>query len=201
MSVGLIADKYECPTSGNEMRLCERKDITDKFELRCKKSGENGHFVKRSGRKGIWFAESRLSMGEILLISYYWVNRLPVDYWISDQELTVVLQLIGTVSVEKCAWNFTRMIWVCLVVWMSLLKLTKVSLANVSREVGEWWKSYACLGNEGFQHLALNHKYHFKDPQRGGHTNTTEGTWGAIKSAIPKHYDKQNFAFYLAEHV
>ncbi|KFM73607.1 hypothetical protein X975_07427, partial [Stegodyphus mimosarum] len=60
---------------------------------------------------------------------------------------------------------------------------------------------YDCLEDEGFQHLAVNHTYHFKDPQTGAHMNTIEGTWGAIKSATRKHYDKQNFAFYLAEHV
>ncbi|KFM83348.1 hypothetical protein X975_03557, partial [Stegodyphus mimosarum] len=79
-----------------EMRLRERKDITDKFEWRCKKSSENGHFVKWSVRKGTWFAESRLSIGEILLISYYWVNRLPVDYYISD---------LGISSSTAADWN------------------------------------------------------------------------------------------------
>lgn len=34
----------------------------------------------------------------------------------------------------------------------------------------------------GFEHKIVQHKYHFKDPETGFHTNTIEGSNGGIKS-------------------
>jgi hypothetical protein len=37
-------------------------------------------------------------------------------------------------------------------------------------------------------HFYVNHSLGFKDPIIGVHTNTIEGSWGAIKAKIPKAY-------------
>ena len=50
-----------------------------------------------------------------------------------------------------------------------------------STVVSDCWKSYGRLENLGFDHLTVNHRYHFKDPETGAHTNSIEGTWSAIK--------------------
>ncbi|KMQ82689.1 protein tssc4-like isoform x1 protein [Lasius niger] len=50
--------------------------------------------------------------------------------------------------------------------------------------MSDCWKAYACLEDEGFEHLSVNHSLTFKDPDTGAHTNSIEGTWGAIKKMI-----------------
>ncbi|GFU21427.1 hypothetical protein NPIL_475401 [Nephila pilipes] len=54
MKVGLIASTYVCPKCGDDMRLCESLSVMDGFECRCKKRGENAHYVRE-----LHFAEER----------------------------------------------------------------------------------------------------------------------------------------------
>ncbi|KFM64761.1 hypothetical protein X975_20126, partial [Stegodyphus mimosarum] len=74
---GLITNKYKCPKCNKPMKLYERKNTTDGFEWRCRLGGHN---VKRSIRKGSWFAESRLSIIRVLLVSYYWVHKVSNSF-------------------------------------------------------------------------------------------------------------------------
>lgn len=45
------------------------------------------------------------------------------------------------------------------------------------------WKGYVTerLNKAGMKHKTVNHSKYYVDPVTGVHTNTIEGTWGAIK--------------------
>ena len=47
------------------------------------------------------------------------------------------------------------------------------------------WRGYLGIETDGYKHETVNHSLHFKDPITGVHTNTIEGTWGALKKTIP----------------
>lgn len=75
MKKGLIASSYECAVCGRGMKLCEAKNV-DGFEWRCDRrvKGEK-HCVRRSIRRGSWFEESKLSMIDVLIVTYAWVEK------------------------------------------------------------------------------------------------------------------------------
>lgn len=83
----------------------------------------------------------------------------------------------------------------------TLLGLIKEWIAPGSIILSDCWKSYECLGEEGFIHLSVNHKLFFKDPVTGVHTNTIESTWRHVKESLPKYNRKVRFEFYLAEYM
>ncbi|XP_055948314.1 uncharacterized protein LOC129981488 [Argiope bruennichi] len=83
----------------------------------------------------------------------------------------------------------------------SLLSVINEYILPGSIIISDCWKSYDCLSNEGFVHLKVNHSVNFKDPDTGAHTNTIEGTWGAVKRAIPASKAKTQLDYYLAEYV
>ena len=56
------------------------------------------------------------------------------------------------------------------------------------------------VSTEGFQHLNVNHKYNFVDPESGAHTQNIERTWRDIKDSIPKYGRRQyHYTGYFAE--
>jgi hypothetical protein len=56
-----------------------------------------------------------------------------------------------------------------------------------SRILTDCWKGYNYLNSDAtYLHDTVNHSLFFKDPLTNIHTNTIEGTWGAIKAKIPK---------------
>lgn len=50
--------------------------------------------------------------------------------------------------------------------------------------ISDFWKAYNCLGNNGYQHLKVNHSLNFKDFETGAHTNAIESSWRAAKAII-----------------
>ncbi|GFQ97041.1 putative transposase-like protein [Trichonephila clavata] len=83
----------------------------------------------------------------------------------------------------------------------SLLSVINEYILPGSIIISDCWKSYDCLSNEGFLHLKVNHSVSFKNPDTGAHTNTIEGTWGAVKRGIPASKAKCQLDYYLAEYV
>ncbi|GFQ79973.1 putative transposase-like protein [Trichonephila clavata] len=83
----------------------------------------------------------------------------------------------------------------------SLLSVINEYILPGSIIISDCWKSYDCLSNEGFVHLKVNHSVSFKNPDTGAHTNTIEGTWGAVKLGIPASKAKCQLDYYLAEYV
>ena len=52
--------------------------------------------------------------------------------------------------------------------------------------VSDSWKAYQSLGDEGYNHLTVNHSIQFVDPDDSRiHTNSIEGTWKHAKSMLP----------------
>ncbi|GBO37911.1 hypothetical protein AVEN_152094-1 [Araneus ventricosus] len=71
MEVNLIANESVCQTCGVKLVLTER-DRSDGYSWVCRKFGVNAHHVRRTVRKDSWFDESKLSIPEILILTYWW---------------------------------------------------------------------------------------------------------------------------------
>lgn len=69
--------------------------------------------------------------------------------------------------------------------------------------LSDMWAAYNTLGNHNYQHLSVNHRLHFRDPNTGVHTNLIEGTWAHAKRKIRKMYGTSNdlHSSYLSEFV
>ena len=56
------------------------------------------------------------------------------------------------------------------------------------------------LGDEGYQHLTVNHSLTLKNPDTGACTNTVEGMWACVKRQLPDcQRAKGMFSSYLGE--
>ena len=67
---GLLARSYICPKCEKEMVLGIDNSISDKYRWRCSKCR-----ILRSIRRGSWFYGSKLSLVNVLIVTYFWVNR------------------------------------------------------------------------------------------------------------------------------
>ena len=65
----------------------------------------------------------------------------------------------------------------------TLINIIKTYVKPGSIIITDCFKSYAKLNNF-YQHLTVNHSIEYVDSLTGAHTNTIEGTWGAIKYKI-----------------
>ena len=77
MSLGLIAKERVCPRCERGMILTARGDYVDGYEWLCRGVPGDRHKVKRTVRGGSWFSMSKLSIMQILLTTYYWINKIP----------------------------------------------------------------------------------------------------------------------------
>lgn len=58
------------------MKLVKRSELMDGYNWVCRVTErENKHYIKHSFRKGSWFDEIKLSISEILMITYLWVKK------------------------------------------------------------------------------------------------------------------------------
>ncbi|XP_035224960.1 uncharacterized protein LOC118197546 [Stegodyphus dumicola] len=63
------------------MKLVERKNRIDGFEWMCRVTGgECRHRISRSVRKNSWFAKSKLSMCDVLRVTYMWLGKCGNDF-------------------------------------------------------------------------------------------------------------------------
>ncbi|XP_035210958.1 uncharacterized protein LOC118185238 isoform X2 [Stegodyphus dumicola] len=81
MEKRLITRSYKCPICKTDMKLVERKNCLDGFEWMCRVTrGECKHRISRSVRKDSWFTKSKLSMCDILRVTYMWLGKCRNDF-------------------------------------------------------------------------------------------------------------------------
>lgn len=84
----------------------------------------------------------------------------------------------------------------------TLVPLIKTWIRPNSTIISDCWKAYDIIGQEGYEHLTVNHSLHFKDPATGAHTNTIESTWRHVKHNLPEYHRQNKFmAGYLAKYM
>ena len=77
MDEGLMAKERSCPMCAGEMSLTRCEDRSDGLKWECRKQ-VNGkrHKAEVSIRKGSWFEKSKMTLEEILKLTYWWCQDL-----------------------------------------------------------------------------------------------------------------------------
>jgi transposase-like protein len=58
------------------MKLVQRPNKSDGYEWQCRRRrADQDHHVVRSLRKGTWFEDSKLTLEELVLLTYFWVEE------------------------------------------------------------------------------------------------------------------------------
>ena len=71
-----------------------------------------------------------------------------------------------------------------------------------SQIISDCWKSYNVLSELDFEHLTVNHKYHFVDPNTLAHTQNIENLWWQIKRQLPETYSRHDQLYlHLSEYM
>lgn len=87
MDVGLLKKSRECDKCQGVMKLVESKNSSDGYVWRCRTTGDNAHQCRKSVRKGSLFNRSKLSIGDILIITYMWCSRCTTQMIINELNL------------------------------------------------------------------------------------------------------------------
>ena len=81
----------------------------------------------------------------------------------------------------------------------TLLPIIQNNVIPGTKIISDCWRAYNCLGEEGYEHLTVNHTYNFVDPDTGAHTNTIERSWRSAKDSFSVNSRrKSNYTGYLA---
>ncbi|XP_048017584.1 uncharacterized protein LOC125249341 [Megalobrama amblycephala] len=65
-----------------------------------------------------------------------------------------------------------------------LMPILQKHVRQGSTVVSDGWRAYNCLRDAGYNHLTVNHKEVFVDPQTGAHTQNIERLWGVCKATV-----------------
>uniref|UniRef100_A0A224XVK7 Putative transposase-like protein n=1 Tax=Panstrongylus lignarius TaxID=156445 RepID=A0A224XVK7_9HEMI len=89
MTVGLIANERKCNVCGERMKLVSKKCLSDGYIWMCRsRASDSKHVSSISVRKNSWFECSKLSMIDILLLTYYWYHRCQNKFIIEDMNVS-----------------------------------------------------------------------------------------------------------------
>lgn len=104
MEEGLFAKERLCPICAGEMSLSRCEDRSDGFKWECRvQVNFKKHRAELSIRKDSWFEKSRMTLEEILKLSY-WCARISIrDKLNMNLDLEKARGWTGTVSVAKYA--------------------------------------------------------------------------------------------------
>jgi hypothetical protein len=75
---GVLKRETLCPTCGSNVSLWRSDSVIDKFHWRCRK-GKRGQQCNatRSVRHSSWFTKSKLTLLEVMLLTYYIMQKVP----------------------------------------------------------------------------------------------------------------------------
>ena len=77
MNEGLMVKECSCPMCAREMSLTRCQDRSDGFKWECRNQvNSKKHRAEVSIRKGSWFDSSKMTLEEILKLSYWWCQDL-----------------------------------------------------------------------------------------------------------------------------
>lgn len=65
-----------------------------------------------------------------------------------------------------------------------LMPILQKHVRQGSTVVSDGWRAYNGLRDAGYNHLTVNHKEVFVDPQTGAHTQNIERLWGVCKATV-----------------
>ena len=84
----------------------------------------------------------------------------------------------------------------------TLIPIITSKVFEGSTIISDCWKSYDCLSQHDFEHLSVNHKYNFVDPETLAHTQNIENLWWQIKRQQPETYTKhEQLYLHLSEYM
>ena len=84
----------------------------------------------------------------------------------------------------------------------TLIPIITSKVFEGSTIISDCWKSYDCLSQHDFEHLKVNHKYNFVDPETLAHTQNIENLWWQIKRQLPETYIKhEQLYLHLSEYM
>jgi len=84
----------------------------------------------------------------------------------------------------------------------TLESLITKHVADGSTIMTDCWKGYNGLEEIGFQHLTVNHKYNFVDPDTWANTQTIESNWRPLKKRLTRGgVPPENLADHMCEYL
>ncbi|GFX47704.1 DDE_Tnp_IS1595 domain-containing protein [Trichonephila clavipes] len=202
---GLIKRNLECQKCKQLMKL-RSKRVSDRIVWVCRNKIENKECGnQRSVRHGSWFRYSKLTLGEVLMLTFHIVNRTDMllnNLDFSSHTMADWRQFVHEVILDYVEENSQQIGGKDGIVEIDESKFGKENITEAIllkgngfwvewKEVQEWikpettiysdcWKSYATLGQVGYNHLTVNHSLNFVDPVTNCHTNTIENLENAL---------------------
>jgi len=85
---GLLKREMLCPTCGNNMSLWRSERVIDKYRWGCGK-GKRGQRCNgtRSLRHSSWFSKSKLTLLEIMLLTYHIMQKMPYKAILQEHQV------------------------------------------------------------------------------------------------------------------
>ena len=75
--VGLLRSKMPCNTCGRDLTWCAEPKPKDGFRWRCRRKAALVWSERKSIRHGSWFRQSKLTLQEVMYLTYDIVSRVP----------------------------------------------------------------------------------------------------------------------------
>uniref|UniRef100_A0A914HPR6 ISXO2-like transposase domain-containing protein n=1 Tax=Globodera rostochiensis TaxID=31243 RepID=A0A914HPR6_GLORO len=200
---GLLHQQRICGNCGHEALLKDRATHGHIIKTwRCSNRACNS---SKGLRSNTWFDPSKLEFHTILKFIYWWSQEVAANYVLQQQQNPIGGQNM-TVEIDEALFTKRKSHqgrqlpeqWVfggicretreCFLVAVpdrtaaTLLPIIAQRIAAGTTIHSDCWAAYNQIAAGGqFQHLRINHRLNFVDPQTGAHTQTIERLWRAAK--------------------